>query len=150
MRALSVISNFELPPVNSFFYNMHRSITSYSSIFRHRIALIIRQFDKTLSFIYSKTVNMQLPFYFVRKRQSHLPIFTNPFHKGVFLKSVLNIVISITRIFLCFSQEDILSIWNRTANDSTTTSKIRDTLRKVLALPVQTIIEYKTHTDSLK
>ncbi|TNN25079.1 Eukaryotic translation initiation factor 4E type 2 [Liparis tanakae] len=46
-------------------------------------------------------------------------------------------------------QEDILSIWNRTSNDPTTTSRIRDTLRRVLNLPTNTIMEYKTHNDSL-
>ncbi|KAG8005866.1 Eukaryotic translation initiation factor 4E type 2, partial [Nibea albiflora] len=47
-------------------------------------------------------------------------------------------------------QEDILSIWNRTSNDQTTTSRIRDTLRRVLNLPTNTIMEYKTHNDSLR
>lgn len=47
-------------------------------------------------------------------------------------------------------QEDIISVWNRTASDTSTTSRIRDTLRRVLNLPPNTIIEYKTHTDSLK
>uniref|UniRef100_A0A669B261 Eukaryotic translation initiation factor 4E type 2 n=1 Tax=Oreochromis niloticus TaxID=8128 RepID=A0A669B261_ORENI len=47
-------------------------------------------------------------------------------------------------------QEDILSIWNRTSNDQTTTSRIRDTLRRVLNLPANTIMEYKTHNDSLR
>ncbi|KAM4748224.1 eukaryotic translation initiation factor 4E type 2-like [Rhinophrynus dorsalis] len=47
-------------------------------------------------------------------------------------------------------QEDILSIWNKTANDQLSTVRIRDTLRRVLNLPPNTIMEYKTHTDSLK
>ncbi|XP_069500061.1 eukaryotic translation initiation factor 4E type 2-like isoform X3 [Ambystoma mexicanum] len=47
-------------------------------------------------------------------------------------------------------QEDILSIWNKTANDQITTARIRDTLRRVLNLPPNTIMEYKTHNDSLK
>ncbi|XP_056156361.1 eukaryotic translation initiation factor 4E family member 2 related sequence 1 isoform X2 [Lampris incognitus] len=47
-------------------------------------------------------------------------------------------------------QEDILSIWNKTASDHTTTSRIRDTLRRVLNLPPNTIMEYKTHNDSIK
>uniref|UniRef100_A0AAY4BLD4 Eukaryotic translation initiation factor 4E type 2 n=1 Tax=Denticeps clupeoides TaxID=299321 RepID=A0AAY4BLD4_9TELE len=47
-------------------------------------------------------------------------------------------------------QEDILSIWNKTASDQVTTSRIRDTLRRVLNLPPNTIMEYKTHNDSLK
>jgi translation initiation factor 4E len=47
-------------------------------------------------------------------------------------------------------QEDILSLWNRTAVDHTTTSRIRDTLKRILNLPPSTVMEYKTHTDSLK
>ncbi|XP_029024794.1 eukaryotic translation initiation factor 4E type 2-like isoform X1 [Betta splendens] len=47
-------------------------------------------------------------------------------------------------------QEDILSIWNRTSSDQITTSRIRDTLRRVLNLPANTIMEYKTHNDSLR
>ncbi|ESP04867.1 hypothetical protein LOTGIDRAFT_211681 [Lottia gigantea] len=47
-------------------------------------------------------------------------------------------------------QEDILSLWNRTANDHVTTSRIRDTLKRILNLPPNTIMEYKCHTDSLK
>ena len=40
-------------------------------------------------------------------------------------------------------QEDIISVWNRTASDQTTTTRIRDTLKRVLNLPPNTIIEYK-------
>ncbi|KAM9108065.1 eukaryotic translation initiation factor 4E type 2-like [Megaptera novaeangliae] len=47
-------------------------------------------------------------------------------------------------------QEDIISIWNKTASDQATTAHIRDTLRRVLNLPPNTIMEYKTHTDSIK
>jgi len=47
-------------------------------------------------------------------------------------------------------QEDIISVWNRTASDQNTTGRIRDTLRRVLNLPPNTILEYKTHNDSLK
>jgi len=47
-------------------------------------------------------------------------------------------------------QEDIISVWNKTASDQVTTTRIRDTLRRVLNLPPNTIMEYKTHTDSLK
>ncbi|XP_071422686.1 eukaryotic translation initiation factor 4E type 2 isoform X1 [Pithys albifrons albifrons] len=46
-------------------------------------------------------------------------------------------------------QEDIISIWNKTASDQATTARIRDTLRRVLNLPPNTIMEYKTHTDSI-
>merc|ERR1711894_598283 len=46
-------------------------------------------------------------------------------------------------------QEDIISIWNRNASDQATTSRIRDTLRRVLNLPQNTIMEYKAHMASL-
>ncbi|XP_061525284.1 eukaryotic translation initiation factor 4E family member 2 related sequence 1 isoform X2 [Phycodurus eques] len=39
---------------------------------------------------------------------------------------------------------------SRTSNDQITTSRIRDTLRRVLNLPANTIMEYKTHNDSLR
>nr|CAG4643443.1 EOG090X0BMA [Ilyocryptus agilis] len=45
--------------------------------------------------------------------------------------------------------EDIISVWNRVASDQATTNRIRDTLRRVLNLPPNTILEYKNHTDSL-
>ncbi|KAK7090256.1 eukaryotic translation initiation factor 4E type 2-like isoform X2 [Littorina saxatilis] len=47
-------------------------------------------------------------------------------------------------------QDDILALWNRTASDQATTTRIRDTLKRVLHLPANTVMEYKTHTDSLK
>ncbi|KAB7495719.1 hypothetical protein Anas_09470 [Armadillidium nasatum] len=47
-------------------------------------------------------------------------------------------------------QEDIISVWNRTAQDSYTTTRIRDTLRRVLGVPHNTVMEYKTHNESLK
>lgn len=40
-------------------------------------------------------------------------------------------------------QEDIISVWNRTASDQATTTRIRDTLKRVLNLPPNTILEYK-------
>ena len=47
-------------------------------------------------------------------------------------------------------QEDILSIWNRTALDPAVTARIRDTFKRVLNLPPATLIEYKAHNDSIK
>merc|ERR1712076_238325 len=47
-------------------------------------------------------------------------------------------------------QEDILSIWNKTACDQAVTNRIRDTFRRVLNLPAGIAIEYKAHNDSLK
>ena len=46
--------------------------------------------------------------------------------------------------------EDILSVWNRTANDTAITNRIRDTFRRVLNLPQGTVIEYKAHNDSIR
>lgn len=48
------------------------------------------------------------------------------------------------------NQEDIVSLWNRTADSPKVTNRIRDTLRRVLNLPVNTILEYKRHDDCLK
>ncbi|MFH4979167.1 hypothetical protein AB6A40_005876 [Gnathostoma spinigerum] len=48
------------------------------------------------------------------------------------------------------NQEDIVSLWNRTADNLATTNRIRDTLRRVLNLPVNAILEYKRHDDCLK
>lgn len=49
-----------------------------------------------------------------------------------------------------FFQEDLLSVWNQTATDTNCTTRIRDTLRRVLNLPPNTPMEYKSHNDSLK
>ncbi|KAG2180464.1 hypothetical protein INT44_003468 [Umbelopsis vinacea] len=47
------------------------------------------------------------------------------------------------------NSEDILSVWNQSAHEGRTNLKIRDTMKKVLNLPADTIMEYKTHNDSL-
>ncbi|KAI8604851.1 translation initiation factor eIF 4e-like domain-containing protein [Dissophora ornata] len=46
--------------------------------------------------------------------------------------------------------EDILSIWNQSAHEGRINLKIRDTMKRVLNLPADTIMEYKTHNDALK
>ncbi|KAJ9060898.1 hypothetical protein DSO57_1026033 [Entomophthora muscae] len=46
--------------------------------------------------------------------------------------------------------EDIISVWNQTANKGNINLKIRDKLKQVLELPAETVIEYKTHNDALK
>lgn len=46
--------------------------------------------------------------------------------------------------------EDIISVWNRISSDRTLTDKIRDTMTRVMTLPVNTVIEYKAHNQSLK
>ncbi|CAJ0573936.1 unnamed protein product, partial [Mesorhabditis spiculigera] len=48
------------------------------------------------------------------------------------------------------NQEDIISLWNRTADDLGVRFRIRDSLRRVLHLPSNTILEYKRHDDCLK
>jgi len=48
------------------------------------------------------------------------------------------------------NQEDIVSLWNRTADDPGITNRIRDTMRRVLNLPTNAILEYKRHDDCLK
>ncbi|CAD7670507.1 unnamed protein product [Nyctereutes procyonoides] len=47
-------------------------------------------------------------------------------------------------------QEDIISTWNKTASDQATTARIQDMLWQVLNPPPNTILEYKTHTDSME
>lgn len=47
-------------------------------------------------------------------------------------------------------QEYLLSIWNKTASDQATTSRIRDALKRLLNLPSTATMEYKTHNDCLK
>ncbi|CAJ0945473.1 unnamed protein product, partial [Mesorhabditis belari] len=46
--------------------------------------------------------------------------------------------------------EDIISIWNRSADDFPIRNRIRDTLGQVLNLPAGTLVEYKRHDDCLK
>ncbi|CAB5369275.1 unnamed protein product [Rhizophagus irregularis] len=48
------------------------------------------------------------------------------------------------------SSEDILSLWNQSAHEGRINLKIRDTMKRVLNLPSETIMEYKTHNDALK
>ncbi|XP_065056330.1 eukaryotic translation initiation factor 4E type 2-like [Rhopilema esculentum] len=45
-------------------------------------------------------------------------------------------------------QDDIISVWNKNAQDQNTINRIRDTLRRILNLPQNTIMEYKAHSDS--
>ncbi|KAI8919673.1 translation initiation factor eIF 4e-like domain-containing protein [Entophlyctis helioformis] len=41
--------------------------------------------------------------------------------------------------------EDILSLWNKTADDGRTNLRIRDTMKRVLSLPPNCVLEYKAH-----
>lgn len=47
------------------------------------------------------------------------------------------------------SNEDIISLWNKSADVPRTNLKIRDILKRVLALPADTIMEYKAHKAAL-
>ncbi|MCL4130726.1 UNVERIFIED_CONTAM: hypothetical protein GTU68_059334 [Idotea baltica] len=47
-------------------------------------------------------------------------------------------------------QEDIISVWNRTALDNFSTTRIRNTLRRMLGMPPNMPMEYKTHNESMK
>ena len=46
-------------------------------------------------------------------------------------------------------QLDILSLWNRTANNTGVTNHIKDTFRQVLNLPPGTTIDYKAQNNSM-
>ncbi|KAL5513221.1 hypothetical protein ACEPAH_3619 [Sanghuangporus vaninii] len=45
--------------------------------------------------------------------------------------------------------EDILTVWNKHGYDSRLNQRIRDTIKRVLDLPPNTVLEYKTNNDSL-
>ncbi|KAJ7491419.1 translation initiation factor eIF4e [Mycena galericulata] len=46
--------------------------------------------------------------------------------------------------------EDIVSLWNRVDGDVGVRERIRDTLREVLSLPPNTVMEYKSNNDSMQ
>eukprot|EP00051_Salpingoeca_urceolata_P032921 m.18070 g.18070 ORF g.18070 m.18070 type:complete len:247 (+) comp5611_c1_seq1:157-897(+) len=48
------------------------------------------------------------------------------------------------------AHEDLISVWNRTANRNDVLPKIRETIKRVLDLPATTVLEYKSHDLSLK
>ncbi|KAI7871568.1 translation initiation factor eIF 4e-like domain-containing protein [Spinellus fusiger] len=45
---------------------------------------------------------------------------------------------------------DIISVWNKTSSNGRINLKIRDTIKKTLGLPQDTIMEYKSHNDALR
>jgi len=47
------------------------------------------------------------------------------------------------------NNEDIISIWNRNADNEDASFKIRDQIRRILRLPPFISVEYKKHQDSL-
>ena len=46
--------------------------------------------------------------------------------------------------------EDIVSVWNKTANDREVTERLRDCIKKILQLPSFVHMEYKPHSQSLE
>lgn len=46
--------------------------------------------------------------------------------------------------------EDILGIWNRTANDRDITERLRDAIKRVLQLPQHAPMEYKPHQTAMQ
>jgi len=46
--------------------------------------------------------------------------------------------------------EDIISVWNRSAQRPDTVLKIKETMKRILALPSSCNLEYKSHDNSLK
>lgn len=46
--------------------------------------------------------------------------------------------------------EDIVSVWNKTANDREITDRLRDVIKKTLQLPTFVHMEYKPHETSLQ
>ena len=47
------------------------------------------------------------------------------------------------------SSEDIISVWNRSADVPRTNLMIRDAIKRVLNLPSETVMEYKAHKNAL-
>ncbi|KAI9301446.1 translation initiation factor eIF 4e-like domain-containing protein [Cunninghamella echinulata] len=48
------------------------------------------------------------------------------------------------------NSEDIISVWNKTASNGRINLKIRDTIKRVLNLPQDTTMEYKSHNVALR
>jgi len=46
--------------------------------------------------------------------------------------------------------QDLLSLWNKSADSRRVCMQIRDTLRQVTGLPADATMEYKKHTDSMR
>ena len=45
--------------------------------------------------------------------------------------------------------EDIVSVWNKTATNRDVTERVRDAIKRILRLPNSVHMEYKPHHDSL-
>ncbi|KAI9136321.1 translation initiation factor eIF 4e-like domain-containing protein [Paraphysoderma sedebokerense] len=61
-----------------------------------------------------------------------------------FSDDICGIVLSIR------NSEDILSLWNQDASQGTLNLRIRDTMKRILSLPADTVMEYKAHNDALR
>ncbi|KAJ1919485.1 hypothetical protein H4219_001956 [Mycoemilia scoparia] len=48
------------------------------------------------------------------------------------------------------NSEDIISLWNKTASDARNNLEIRDTIKYVLNIPPEAVMEYKAHNDSIR
>ncbi|PVV01705.1 hypothetical protein BB560_003865 [Smittium megazygosporum] len=48
------------------------------------------------------------------------------------------------------NSEDIISLWNKTAHDAAINISIRDSIKSILGISHDTIMEYKAHNDSLR
>lgn len=46
------------------------------------------------------------------------------------------------------NSEDLISVWNKSADNGRVNLKIRDFIKQVLNLPSDTILEYRGHKDS--
>lgn len=46
--------------------------------------------------------------------------------------------------------EDIISLWNRTAEDDDEKQRLQERLRQVLFLPSNSLVEYKAHDVAMK
>ena len=46
--------------------------------------------------------------------------------------------------------EDIISVWNRTAEDEREKIRLRDRIKQVLCLPPHATLEYKAHDAAMK
>ena len=47
------------------------------------------------------------------------------------------------------NNEDIISVWNKNAENTEAKNKIRDQMRRILKLPAFINVEYKKHQDSI-
>lgn len=47
-------------------------------------------------------------------------------------------------------QEDLVSIWNKTAHDPVITARIRETIKRILNIPTNYALEYKAHDAAIE